>query len=332
MAITQDRTSRPRGDDGATSPVLAPGLDTQVADAESWQEDQAIAMTDRERRLASNPNYPVIFWLVLLHIGVFAAPFCFTWQALVVALGLYWLTGSIGVCLGYHRLLTHGAFKTHRPTRWLIALIGGLSGEGCAIDWVANHRKHHAHSDHDGDPHSPRDGAWWAHVFWLGWTIHGEQRTAHINRWTPDLVKEPVMEWLGTLFLPLHIVSGIVLLLTGYWLGGSPMAISFLVWGLFVRLVFVMHSTWLVNSAAHIWGYRNYETTDDSRNNWWVALFTFGEGWHNNHHAYPRMARQGHKWWELDPTFAVIRAMQWLGLAWDVVDYKQRKQESLEGN
>ena len=99
---------------------------------------------------------------------------------------------------------------------------------------------------------------------------------------------------------------------------------SFVVWGVFVRLVFVLHSTWFVNSASHMWGYRNYETTDDSRNNWWVALITYGEGWHNNHHAYPRMAPHGHKWWEIDVTFLTIRVMQAFGLAWDVVDYKRR--------
>ena len=300
-------------------------LDTEMADESLWQEDCAAPITERERRLASGPDYPVIFWLALLHVGALAAPFFFTWQAVAVAAVLYWLTGSIGVCLGYHRLLTHGAFKTYRPVRWLIALIGGLSGEGCAIDWVANHRKHHAHSDHDGDPHSPQDGAWWAHVFWLGWAIHGAERKAHVNRWAPDLARDAGMRWLGYLFLPLHIVSGVILLLAGYALGGAYMAASFLVWGLFVRLVVVLHSTWLVNSAAHMWGYRNYTTTDDSRNNWWVALITFGEGWHNNHHAYPRMARQGHRWWEFDPTFGVIRLMQWTGLAWDVVDYQRAR-------
>ena len=143
-------------------------LDQEVADESLWQEDKAAPISERERRLASGPNYPVIFWLALLHVGAVFAPWCFSWQAFIATVALYWLTGSIGVCLGYHRLLTHGAFQTYKPVRYLIALIGGLSGEGCAIDWVANHRKHHAHSDHEGDPHSPRDGAWWAHVFWLG--------------------------------------------------------------------------------------------------------------------------------------------------------------------
>jgi stearoyl-CoA desaturase (delta-9 desaturase) len=302
---------------------MAPQLDADVADESLWQEDCAAPITERERRIASGPNYPVIFWLTLLHLGALAAPWFFSWQAVALAVALYWLTGSMGVCLGYHRLLTHGAFQTYKPIRWTIALIGGLSGEGSAIDWEANHRKHHAHSDHDGDPHSPRDGAWWAHMFWLGWAIHGDELEAHLTRWAPDLAKEPAMRWLGMMFIPIHILSGVALLVAGYWLGGTALASSFLVWGLFVRLVLVLHATWLVNSAAHIWGYRNYDTTDDSRNNWMVALVTFGEGWHNNHHAYPRMARQGHRWWELDPTFGVIRLMQWTGLAWDVVDYKR---------
>lgn len=320
--------------EGDTSPqntsMKSSQLDADVADESLWQEDSASAITERERRVASGANYPVIFWLGLLHVGALAAPWYFNWQAVGIAFALYWLTGSIGVCLGYHRLLTHGAFQTYRPIRWIIALIGGLSGEGSAIEWVANHRKHHAHSDHDGDPHSPQDGAWWAHVFWLGWTIHGKELEPHVNRWAPDLAKDAGMRWLAAMFIPMHVLSGFVLLAAGYWLGGSELAWSFLIWGLFVRLVVVLHATWLVNSAAHIWGYRTYETTDDSRNNWMVALVTFGEGWHNNHHAYPRMARQGHKWWELDPTFGVIRMMRWLGLAWNVVDYKHAssKQET----
>lgn len=299
-------------------------LEPDVADESLWQEDQATSVSGREQRTSAGPNWPVIGWLVLLHLGALAGPWFLTWQAVLIACCLYWLTGSVGVCLGYHRLLTHGAFKTYRPIRWLIAMIGGLSGEGSAIDWIANHRKHHAYSDHQGDPHSPRDGAWWAHVFWLGWTIHGPEREAHVRRWAPDLIKDPGMRLLEKLFLPLHVLSGVLLLLLGHWLGGTHMAFSFLVWGLFVRLVAVLHATWLVNSASHMWGYKNYETTDDSRNNWLVALITFGEGWHNNHHAYPRMAKQGHRWWELDPTFAIIRMSQWIGLAWDVVDYKQK--------
>ncbi len=269
-------------------------------------------------------NWANIIWLVILHTGCLAAPFFFTWEAVVLTVALHWLTGGIGICLGFHRHLTHLSFTTYRPVRWLLAFIGGLAGEGSVIDWVANHRKHHAHSDQDGDPHSPHEGAWWSHMFWLGFWEGPEAHETHTRRWVPDLLKDPVLRWIGALFLPSHFLAAGVIGAAGYAYGGWPMAASFVVWGVFVRLVFVLHSTWFVNSASHMWGYKNYETTDDSRNNWWVALITYGEGWHNNHHAYPRMAPHGHKWWEFDMTFITIRLMQLCGLAWDVVDYKKK--------
>ena len=271
-------------------------------------------------------NWPTVGWLVLLHVGVLAAPFTFTWQAVLLVIGLHWLTGGIGVCLGYHRLFTHRSFATYRPVRWFIAWLGGLAGEGPILDWVADHRKHHALSDKPGDPHSPRDGAWWSHMLWLGRAISPDDHQAHIRRWAPDLQKDPVMRLLGQTFLLWQFVVGGVLFAIGYAVGGQSMAWSFLVWGLFVRLVGLLHSTWLVNSASHMWGYTNYATSDDSRNNWWVALLSYGEGWHNNHHAYPRMANHGHRWWEYDVTFRTIQVLQRLGLAWDVVDYKHRAQ------
>ncbi|HTN77253.1 MAG TPA: fatty acid desaturase [Pirellulaceae bacterium] len=264
------------------------------------------------------------FWLIGLHIGALAAPWFFTWEALATMLVLHWFNGCIGITLGFHRLLTHSSFKTYKPVKWAFAFIGGLAGEGPAIDWVANHRKHHAHSDQEGDPHSPHDGAWWSHMFWLAKSYHGKALEAHSRRWAPDLAKDPVMRWIGYMFIPSHFLVGALLMGFGYWLGGTHMAISFLVYAVFLRLVLVLHATWLVNSASHMWGYRNYETTDDSRNNWWVALVTYGEGWHNNHHAYPRMAPHGHKWWEIDVTYTMIRMLKACGLAWDVVDYKQK--------
>jgi stearoyl-CoA desaturase (delta-9 desaturase) len=328
MAIAPDQTELLERQASSTTAVLD-NDEIEVADESLWQKDCASAMSDAEqlsaqqKRLAAGPNVPVILWLVLLHGGALAAPFFFSWEALWVCLGLYWLTGSVGVCMGYHRLLTHGSFKVHKPTRWLLAFIGGLSGEGCALDLVANHRKHHAHSDHDGDPHSPHEGGLWAHMWWLAWSISGAEHEGHVNRWAPDLAKDRVMRWVGHLFLPSHIVCGLALLAIGQWMGGPYMAASMLTWGLFIRLIIVLHVTWFVNSWSHMWGYRTYETTDDSRNNWLVGLLAFGEGWHNNHHAYPRMAAQGHKWWEIDMTYWVILAMKWTGLAWDVVDYKK---------
>ncbi len=295
-----------------------PGLDSAI----SYESAPAAAPIETPQVVA----WAIIFWLLLIHLGALAAPFTFTWQGLAVAVALHWFTGGIGICLGYHRLLTHSSFKTYRPVYWLLAAIGGLAGEGSAIEWVANHRKHHAHSDQPGDPHSPREGAWWSHLLWLVWTLPPRELEAHVKKWAPDLQKDPMIRFISSMFLPMQIVMGLLVMLAGYAVGGMAMAASFVVWGVFLRLVFVLHSTWFVNSASHIWGYRNYETTDDSRNLWWVAIIAYGEGWHNNHHAYPRMAPHGHKWWEFDMTYAAIRVMRACGLAWDVVNYKHRSE------
>jgi stearoyl-CoA desaturase (delta-9 desaturase) len=284
--------------------------------------------SDRTSDRLSDPDQTQIswgnvVWLTVLHAGALAAPFYFSWQALALTVLLHWWTGSIGICMGFHRYLTHASFQTYKPVRWLLAWIGGLAGEGSAIDWVANHRKHHAHSDQEGDPHSPLDGKWWSHVFWLAWRYPADRQLQHTRRWAPDLADEPALLFLQRTFLLWHFVMGGVLFAAGYALGGTYLGLSFLIWGIFVRLVFVLHATWFVNSASHIWGYRNYATTDQSRNNWWVAIISYGEGWHNNHHAFPRMAAHGHRWYEIDVTYWAIRLMRAVGLAWDVVDYKR---------
>ncbi len=272
-----------------------------------------------QNRWSRGVDWPIVAWVVVVHAGALAAPFFFTWKALAVSAFLAWLTGSIGVCMGYHRQLTHGSFSTYRPIRLLFAFIGGLSGEGSALMWVANHRKHHMFSDKEGDPHSPHDGKWWSHMLWfMPALIPGdfEKLTA---RYAPDLAKDRGMWVLHYMFLPSHLLLSALLFGVGYFGWDTYTGISFLVWGMFVRLIYVLHVTWMVNSASHIWGYRNYETTDDSRNLWWVGLLAFGEGWHNNHHAYQRMARQGHKWWEVDVTYWAICLMERVGLVWNVV-------------
>ena len=282
-----------------------------------------VTESDLETRARwGNVSIWAIGWLTLAHLAVLTAPFTFTWTGLVVMLVLHWITGSLGICLGYHRLLTHSGMKTYSWVRYLFAGIGTLAGEGSALDWVADHRKHHKHSDQEGDPHTPNDGGLWSHLLWLGFHTHNGERDAYLKRWAPDLYKERGMRILDKLFLPLHILTGTVLFAIGYFVGGTELAVSLLVWGMFVRLVGVLHSTWLVNSASHMWGYRNYETTDDSRNNWLVAIVAYGEGWHNNHHAYPRMAKHGHKWWEFDITWQAIKLLRAVGLVWDVVDYR----------
>lgn len=270
-------------------------------------------------------DWPVVSWIVVIHGFAIAAPFYFSWQALAVCIVLILATGSLGVCMGYHRLLTHGSFKTYKPVRWLLAFLGGLSGEGSALAWVANHRKHHKYSDKDGDPHSPRHGGWWAHMFWFMPNWGEKSNKAVMQKYASDIMKDRMMRFLHVMFLPSHLILGLALLAVGYFgqfigmQGGWYSALSMLFWGTGVRMVYVMHVTWFVNSATHMWGYRNYETTDDSKNLWWVGLFAFGEGWHNNHHAHQRVASQGHKWWEVDITYWVILAMEKVGLAWDVI-------------
>jgi stearoyl-CoA desaturase (delta-9 desaturase) len=276
-----------------------------------------------DRRRFNNISYWAVGWLTLAHaVVLIGAPMTFTWTGLGVMLFLHWITGSLGICLGYHRLLTHTGMKTHNWVRYVFATIGTLAGEGSPLDWVADHRKHHALSDQEGDPHSPHDGGFWSHAFWLAFHTHNGDRPAYLKRWVPDLYKEKYMRALDYLFLPLHILAGFVLYGIGYAIDGASMGASLVVWGMFTRLVLVLHATWLVNSASHMFGYRNYETTDDSRNNWLVAIVAYGEGWHNNHHAYPRMAKHGHRWYEFDITWQAVKLLRAFGLVWDVVDYR----------
>ncbi|TWT87625.1 Fatty acid desaturase [Pseudobythopirellula maris] len=288
-------------------------MDTPMPPANSW------AMWRR------GLDWPTVIWIGMVHVFAIAAPFYFSWQGLAVCAILSVMTGSLGVCMGYHRLLTHKSFQTYKPIRWLLAFVGGLSGEGSALTWVANHRKHHAFSDKEGDPHSPRDGKWWSHMTWFMPNLGQKWHKELLNRYAADLMKDRMMVLLHKMFLPSHIVLGLALYAVGYWGqwmgldGGWRSGLSMLLWGTGVRMVYVLHVTWMVNSATHLWGYRNYETSDDSKNLWWVGLLAFGEGWHNNHHAFQRVASQGHRWWEIDFTYWVILAMEKTGLAWNVV-------------
>ena len=245
--------------------------------------------------------------LALLHAGAVAALFCFSWTNLAVALGLYWLTLQLGISIGYHRLHTHRSYKIPLPLEYFLAVCGALTLEGGPIFWVATHRLHHQLSDKPGDPHSPREGAWWAHV---GWILFGEPKhnnTRLMSKYAPDLAKQPFYVWLNNYhWLPVVILAA---LLTA--IGGLPL----MLWGVCLRIVVGLHATWLVNSATHLWGRRRFATRDDSRNNWWVALLTFGEGWHNNHHAHPSSARHGLAWYEFDPSWLLIRLLKAAGLA-----------------
>ncbi len=264
-------------------------------------------------------NWPPLVWLIFLHAGVLAAPFFFTFKGILLGFVLYAITGGFGISIAFHRYFTHRSFKTYKLIRWMLAIVGNLAGEGPVIHWVAVHRKHHAHSDKEGDPHSPFHGKWWSHLLWfLPWMSKEEEHELH-ERWTRDLLSDGFLRFLNSSYMVWHICLGLSLYFVGWFFWDHFTAVSFLLWGMAVRMVFLLHATWAVNSATHLWGYKNYETRDNSRNLWWVALITFGEGWHNNHHAHPAAANFGHhRWWEIDIAFITILLMEKLGLAWQV--------------
>ena len=251
-------------------------------------------------------NWVVGSFMGLFHAGAIGALFLFNWRDVAVAAALYWVALCFGIGMGYHRLLTHRSYKAPRIFEYFLTVCGTLALEGGPIYWVATHRIHHQNSDHEGDPHTPNDGGWWAHA---GWIIFGESHhnnTKVMSRFAPDLAKDRFYVWLNTYhYIPL-IVLGLALLAIGGW--------SMVLWGIFLRVTIGLHATWLVNSATHMWGRRRFDTRDNSRNNWWVALLTFGEGWHNNHHAHPTSARHGLAWYELDITWMHIRLLRFLGL------------------
>lgn len=244
--------------------------------------------------------------MLAIHMGALAAfiPGTFSWSAVGLALILHWVTGGLGITLGWHRLLTHRSFQTPKWLEYFFAFCGSLACEGGVIEWVGLHRNHHMHSDQEQDQHNSGRGFWWSH---MGWMLFEVPAKAEVQRLTKDINSDPVYQFLDKYFFPIQVAFGLLL----YALGGWP----FVVWGIFVRLVLVYHCTWFVNSATHQFGYRTYESGDRSTNCWWVALLTYGEGWHNNHHAFPHSARHGMAWWEIDTTWMMIRLLQWLGLA-----------------
>jgi sn-2 palmitoyl-lipid 9-desaturase len=274
------------------------------------------ALVPNPQALSGAP-LPALNWTNVIFFGVFhgavlLAPWCFSWSALGVALLLHWLFGGIGICLGYHRLLSHRSFRVPRAVEYAIALLGALAIQGGPIFWVGGHRQHHAHTEHvDRDPYSAQRGFWWSHILWLFFT-RPEFFNAHIYRASaPDLARQPFYRWLDRYFLLLQVPLAVVLYLCGGW--------SFVLYGIGVRSVLLWHSTWFVNSAAHLWGYRTFAANDGARNLWWVSLLTYGEGWHNNHHTYPNVAKSGLRWWEVDTTWWAIRTLQIFGVAKKVV-------------
>jgi fatty-acid desaturase len=267
-------------------------------------------------------NWTTSLFMLAFHVGAIAALFFFTWKALAIGVVLWWVAGSLGIGMGYHRLLTHRGYKTPKWMEHFLTVCGTLALEGGPIAWVATHRVHHQNTDKEGDPHSPQDGGLWAHMGWIltGQAMHSNAK--ELLPFVPDLRKDKFHLWITKWhWVPLTVL-GIALFAIGGW--------PFLLWGVFLRTVVGLHATWLVNSATHMWGSRRFLTDDTSKNSLWVALLTFGEGWHNNHHAVPQSARHGITWYEIDMNWYGICVLRALGLARDVKRHKLVPQEAAE--
>jgi stearoyl-CoA desaturase (delta-9 desaturase) len=256
----------------------------------------------------SKINWINLTTVVFFHVAALSGIYYWNVRAMVVALVVWTLT-DLGLTVGYHRLLTHRSFKTHPWVARTLAFLGMLAMQRGPVEWVAIHRMHHADPDGPGDPHNARRGFWHSHWNWL-W--HQDCSPRHIHPFARDLLADPILVLTSNLLFGIAM-SG--LLFGALW---AAFDLPAAIWGGIVRVVVQYHCTFLVASVAHRFGYRNYETDDLSTNCWWVALLTFGEGWHNNHHHDPQAAAHGHKWWELDLSWLVIKLLARLGLAWDI--------------
>jgi stearoyl-CoA desaturase (delta-9 desaturase) len=282
----------------------------------------------------------------LVNLGAVIVPFAATlaaivllwndlvsWPDLALLAGMYVLTAA-GITIGYHRLLTHRSFRTHKATEYVFAALGSMAVQGSVIAWVADHRKHHAHTDVEGDPHSPHvghgegvagvlRGLWHAHTGWL-LSDHGR---ADWRRYAPDLCEDPGMRLINRRFVALVGLGLAIPAMIGFLVTGTALgAATGLLWGGLVRVFFVHHVTWSVNSVCHFLGSRRFEVDDRSTNVFWLALPSLGESWHHNHHAFPRSAVHGLRRWELDPSAALIRGLERIGLAWNVVRIAPERQ------
>jgi fatty-acid desaturase len=273
--------------------------------------------------------------ILVLHLLALLAfvPWLFSWSGLVLFAVGFHVFGT-GVNVGYHRLLAHGAFKCPAWVERTFVMLAVCCMEDAPATWVATHRLHHKDSDERPDPHSPRASFWWSH---LGWLLRENSDVSSLNtlhRCARDLLKQPFYRWLqrGYTVMWIYLAHAAVFFSAGFlvsWISGGSrgeslqLASSWLVWGVILRTVAVWHITWSVNSLSHVFGYQSYRTGDDSRNNWLVALFTSGEGWHNNHHIDPTSASNWHRWWEVDAMYLVIKGLEKVGLATDVVPIRR---------
>lgn len=275
--------------------------------------------------------------IIAIHLLALLAfvPYFFTWTGVIVMLVSIEIYG-LGISLGYHRLLAHKSLKVPKWLEHGFAMFAACSLQDTPAKWVANHRMHHMHADEREDPHSPLVTFIWSHFEWLLKYNAATRSITNLQRYARDILEDPFyMRMERTQIWPLiYVLHGIAYFVVGYgvayWNSADRAAAfqfgsSLFVWGVLVRTVVNWHVTWSVNSLTHLFGYRNYDTTDNSRNNWLVGLLAVGEGWHNNHHADPASASAWHRWWEVDVTYVVIRMLQAVGLAWDVIEPRHKR-------
>jgi stearoyl-CoA desaturase (delta-9 desaturase) len=311
------------GGQGDTSPAAAG--EAEVSGAKSQRINRPPGVTGQ------------IFWIylsgfIVLHLLALLAfvPWLFSWTGVILIFVGNYVFGSLGVNLAYHRLLTHAGLKVPKWLEHTLAILGVCCLQDAPARWVAIHRMHHQYSDKERDPHSPLVNFFWGHMGWLIYQNKYFGTSDFYDRYVRDILKDPfyyrleknLMQW--WVYLAHAVLFFLCGFGVGWWLkgdasGGLQFGLSILVWGVFVRTVYVWHITWAVNSVTHTWGYQNYDVGDASRNNLLIGFTNNGEGWHNNHHAYPRCVSHGHKWWEIDLTYTFVLLLEKVGLAKDVV-------------
>ncbi len=252
-------------------------------------------------------NWRNVLMVTFFHLAAIPIIYTFSWQNLAALLIGNWIVGSLGVGLGWHRLLTHRSFQAPKWLEYTLSIFATMSMQDSPNKWIATHRMHHKYVDTDLDPHSARSGFWWPQLGWVVWGKAQDHDEATIRKYIPDLLKDPIHRMISRYYLVPITLSAIILFAIGGW--------SMVVWGVAARVVLGWHTTWFVNSLAHIYGKRPHETGDLSTNNWFVAILTFGEGWHNNHHAVPTSARHGLEWYQFDMNWIAIRIFEKLGWA-----------------
>ncbi len=252
-------------------------------------------------------NWKNVTIIASFHLLAIPAFFTFSWQNFAALVIGNWIVGSLGVGLGWHRLLTHRSFKAPKWLEYTLTTLATMSVQDSPDKWVATHRIHHKFTEQKGDPHSTRPGFWWAQIGWIVWGTAQDHDRKTLQKYVPDLLKDKGQVLISRFYYVPIIISAIILFVIGGW--------TMVVWGVFARVVVGWHTTWFVNSLSHIYGSRPHETNDDSTNNWFVALLTFGEGWHNNHHAFPTSARHGLSWYQFDMNWLAIRLFEKLGWA-----------------